>query len=42
MIGTITAFLITYRFSKSAKATGKDPLFSAILDFLAYLVPCLA
>lgn len=42
MIGTITAFLITYWFYQSAKATGKDPLSSAILGFLAYLVPCLA
>lgn len=41
MIGTITAFLITYWYYKSAKAAGRDPLSSAIVGFLAYLIPCL-
>ena len=42
MIGTITAFLITYWFYKSAEATGKNPLASAGLGFLSYLIPCIA
>lgn len=41
MLGTITAFLITYWFYKSAKATGKNPLSSAGLGFLSYLIPCI-
>jgi hypothetical protein len=41
MIGTITAFLITYWFYKCAEATGKNPLSSAVLGFLSYLIPCL-
>ena len=41
MLGTITAFLITYWFYKSAEATGKNPLSSAGLGFLAYLIPCI-
>jgi hypothetical protein len=41
MAGTITAFLITYWFYKSADATGKNPLSSAIAGFLSYLIPCL-
>jgi hypothetical protein len=41
MIGTITAFLITYWFYKSAEASGKNPLPSAVLGFLSYLIPCL-
>jgi hypothetical protein len=39
MIGTITALLISYWFYKSAEATGKNPLSSAIVGFLAYLIP---
>ena len=42
MIGTITAFLITYWFYKSAEAVGKNPLTSAGLGFLSYLIPCIA
>ncbi len=42
MIGTITALLISYWFFKSAEATGKNPLNSAIVGFLAYLIPCVA
>ncbi|MGZ5053133.1 MAG: hypothetical protein ACXWF8_19290 [Methylobacter sp.] len=41
MIGTITALLITYWFYKSAEATGKNPMNSAITGFLSYLIPCL-
>lgn len=41
MIGTITALLITYWFYKSAEAVGKNPLSSAGLGFLSYLVPCI-
>lgn len=41
MAGTITAFLITYWFYKSAEVTGKNPLSSAVLGFLSYLIPCL-
>ncbi|MGZ8239735.1 MAG: hypothetical protein ACXW00_12945 [Methylobacter sp.] len=41
MAGTITALLITYWFYKSAKATDKNPLSSAGLGFLSYLIPCL-
>jgi len=40
MIGTLTAFLITYWYYKSAQATGKNPLSSAGFGFLAYLIPC--
>ncbi|MGR9045879.1 MAG: hypothetical protein ACU83N_11315 [Gammaproteobacteria bacterium] len=40
MLGTITALLITYWFYRSAEATGKNPLSSAALGFLAYLIPC--
>jgi len=40
MIGTLTAFLITYWYYKSAQAMGKNPLSSAGLGFLAYLIPC--
>jgi hypothetical protein len=40
MIGTITALLISYWFYKSAEATGKNPLSSAITGFLSYLIPC--
>ncbi|MGZ8916170.1 MAG: hypothetical protein ACXW1Z_24075 [Methylobacter sp.] len=39
MIGTITALLISYWFYKSAEATGKNPLSSAIVGFLSYLIP---
>ncbi len=41
MAGTITALLITYWFYKSAEATGKNPLSSAGLGFLSYLIPCI-
>jgi hypothetical protein len=41
MAGTITAFLITYWFYKSAEAAGKNPLSSAVSGFLSYLIPCL-
>jgi hypothetical protein len=41
MIGTITAFLISYWFYKSAEATGRNPLASAGLGFLSYLIPCI-
>jgi hypothetical protein len=41
MAGTITAFLITYWFYKSAEATGKNSLVSAGLGFLSYLIPCI-
>lgn len=41
MIGTITAFLIAYWFYKSAESTGRNPLFSAGLGFLSYLIPCI-
>lgn len=40
MAGTITALLITYWFYKSAEATGKNPLSSAAIGFLSYLIPC--
>ncbi|MDO9269562.1 MAG: hypothetical protein Q7T96_10705 [Methylobacter sp.] len=39
MIGTITALLISYWFYKSAEATGKNPLSSAMVGFLSYLIP---
>jgi hypothetical protein len=39
MIGTIAALLISYWFYKSAEATGKNPLSSAIVGFLSYLIP---
>jgi hypothetical protein len=39
MIGTITALLISYWFYKSAEAAGKNPLSSAIVGFLSYLIP---
>ncbi|MCK9621907.1 MAG: hypothetical protein M0R47_15400 [Methylobacter sp.] len=39
MIGTITALLISCWFYKSAEATGKNPLSSAIVGFLSYLIP---
>ena len=42
MIGTITAFLIAYWFYKSAEAAGKNPLSSAGLGFMSYLVACVA
>jgi hypothetical protein len=41
MAGTIIAFLITYWFYKSAEVTGKNPLSSAGLGFLSYLIPCI-
>jgi hypothetical protein len=41
MAGTITAFLITYWFYKSAEAAGRNPLSSAVSGFLSYLIPCL-
>ncbi len=41
MAGTITALLISYWFYKSAEAVGKNPLSSAALGFLAYLIPCM-
>ena len=41
MIGTITAFLISYWFYKSAEAVGKNPITSAGLGFLSYLIPCI-
>jgi len=41
MIGTITAFLISYWFYKSAEATGRNPLVSAGMGFLSYLIPCI-
>jgi hypothetical protein len=40
MIGTLTALLISYWFYKSAEATGKNPLSSALTGFLSYLIPC--
>ena len=42
MIGTITALLISYWFYKSAEATGKNPLSSAMVGFLSYLIPGVA
>ena len=39
MAGTITAFLITYWFYRSAEAAGKNPLLTAGLGFLSYLIP---
>lgn len=41
MIGTIIALLITYWFYKSAEAAGKNPLTSAVVGFLSYLIPCI-
>ena len=41
MVGTITAFIITYWFYKSAEAAGNNPLVSAGLGFLSYLIPCI-
>ncbi|GAB6140135.1 hypothetical protein JCM14076_08640 [Methylosoma difficile] len=41
MIGTIIAFLITFWFYKSAKASEKNALASAGVGFLSYLVACL-
>jgi hypothetical protein len=41
MIGTITAFLIAYWYYKSAELVGKNPLSSAGMGFLFYLVPCI-
>lgn len=41
MIGTVTALLISYWFYKSAETSGKNPLSSAAVGFLAYLLPCL-
>ncbi|MGJ0493159.1 hypothetical protein [Methylobacter sp.] len=41
MAGTITALLITYWFYRSAEATGKNPLSSAGLGFLSFLIPCI-
>lgn len=41
MIGTITAFLISYWFYRSAEASGKNPLVSAGLGFMSYLIPCI-
>jgi hypothetical protein len=40
MIGTIIALLISYWFYKSAEATGKNPLSSATVGFMSYLIPC--
>ncbi|PKM12066.1 MAG: hypothetical protein CVV13_06660 [Gammaproteobacteria bacterium HGW-Gammaproteobacteria-3] len=42
MIGTITALIIAFWFYKNAEATGKNPLSSAAVGFLAYLIPCIA
>ena len=41
MLGTITGFLITFWFYKGAEATGKNPLSSALVGFLSYLIPCI-
>lgn len=41
MAGTVTALLITYWFYRSAEATGKNPLSSAGLGFLSFLIPCI-
>ncbi|MGR9116064.1 MAG: hypothetical protein ACU85E_09880 [Gammaproteobacteria bacterium] len=41
MAGTIAALLITYWFYKSAETAGKNPMSSALLGFLAYLIPCI-
>jgi hypothetical protein len=41
MLGTITAFLITYWYYRSAEAAGKKPVVSAGLGFLSFLIPCL-
>ena len=39
MAGTVTALLISYWFYKSAEAAGKNPLTSAGIGFLCYLIP---
>ena len=40
MIGTITAFAITYWFFKTAESSGKNPVTSAAIGFFAFLIPC--